>query len=234
MKQPSEIEIELLELAAPYALDAVTLTDRANIETRLAAAPEPITHAFHCEVRTVREALATISSTTATEPLAALRARVLSAVLKPSHHRLGWRSTLLAAAAAVAIGLGSVGIGLSMRHLPAPSETEQVLTAPDVRTSTVPISAGGTATIVYSRQHHAGVLVMNNLTPPAPGTVYQMWLLNDRAPTSAGTIGPTAVTPSTTAVLPDLGKSTALAFTIEPGTGSPQPTGAIIAKLPLA
>jgi anti-sigma-K factor RskA len=75
--------------------------------------------------------------------------------------------------------------------------------------------------------------VINNLTPPAPGTVYQMWLLTDHAPTSAGTIGPTAGTPSTTAVLPELGKSTALAFTIEPGTGSPQPTGAVIAKLPL-
>ena len=231
MNQPSEIE--LLELATPYALDAVTPTERADIETRLAAAPAAIADAFHTEVRTVRETLATLSSTTATEPPASLRTHVLSAVHKPSHHRLGWRSTLLAAAAAVAIGLGALGIGLGMRHPPAPSEAEQVFTAPDVHTSTAPMATGGTATIVYSRQHHAGVLVINNLTPPAPGTVYQMWLLHDQAPTSAGTIGPTAVTPSTTAVLPDLGKSTALAFTIEPGTGSAQPTGAIIAKLPL-
>jgi anti-sigma-K factor RskA len=42
-----------------------------------------------------------------------------------------------------------------------------------------------------------------------------------------------AVAPSTTAVLPKLGDSNALAFTVEPGAGSPQPTGAILAKLPL-
>jgi anti-sigma-K factor RskA len=42
-----------------------------------------------------------------------------------------------------------------------------------------------------------------------------------------------AVAPSTTAVLPDLGDSTALAFTVEPGAGSSQPTSPIFAKLAL-
>jgi anti-sigma-K factor RskA len=44
----------------------------------------------------------------------------------------------------------------------------------------------------------------------------------------------TAVAPSTTEVLPNLGASSALAFTVEPGNGSPQPTGTILAKLPLS
>jgi anti-sigma-K factor RskA len=43
-----------------------------------------------------------------------------------------------------------------------------------------------------------------------------------------------AVAPSTTAVLPDLGNSTALAFTVEPGNGSPRPTGRMLAQLPLS
>ncbi|HUH69758.1 MAG TPA: anti-sigma factor [Mycobacterium sp.] len=231
MNQPSKID--LLELATPYALDAVTPTERAAIETRLAAAPAPIAHAFHAEVRAVRETLAALSATTSAEPPAALRAQVLSTVVQPARRRFGWRSTLLAAAAAVAIGLGALGIGLSMRPPATPSTAEQVFTAPDVHTTTAAISTGGTATVVYSRQHHAGVLVMNNPTPPAPGTVYQMWLLDDHAPTSAGTLGRTAIRPSTTTVLPDLANSSAVAFTIEPGTGSPQPTGAVIAKLPL-
>ena len=42
-----------------------------------------------------------------------------------------------------------------------------------------------------------------------------------------------AVAPSTTAVLSNLGNSTKLAFTVEPGTGSTTPTGALIAELPL-
>jgi anti-sigma-K factor RskA len=41
------------------------------------------------------------------------------------------------------------------------------------------------------------------------------------------------VAPSTKATLTNLGSSTALAFTVEPGAGSPQPTSAILAELPL-
>jgi len=61
-----------------------------------------------------------------------------------------------------------------------------------------------------------------------------MWLMGAKGPTSAGTMGTAAVAPSTTATLTDLGSSTALAFTVEPGTGSSHPTGAILAELPLS
>ena len=94
--------------------------------------------------------------------------------------------------------------------------------------------AGGTATVMFSRDRNAGVLVMNNVPPPSQGTVYQMWLLGDKGPTSAGTMNTAAVAPSTTDMLTNLGSSSALAFTVEPGTGSPQPTGKILAKLPLS
>ena len=42
-----------------------------------------------------------------------------------------------------------------------------------------------------------------------------------------------AVTPSTTAVLPDLGSSQSLAFTVEPPGGSKEPTTPVFAQLPL-
>jgi anti-sigma-K factor RskA len=102
-----------------------------------------------------------------------------------------------------------------------------------VRTITGDIPTGGKATLVSSRDRDAGVLVMNNVAPPAAGTVYQMWLVGDKGATSAGVMDAKAVSPSTTAVLPDLGNSTTLAFTVEPGTGSPQPTGEVFAKLSL-
>jgi anti-sigma-K factor RskA len=63
--------------------------------------------------------------------------------------------------------------------------------------------------------------------------VYQMWLLKGDGPRSAGTMNAAAVAPSTTAVLPDLGDSKALAFTVEPGSGSTEPTTPIFAELPL-
>ena len=61
-----------------------------------------------------------------------------------------------------------------------------------------------------------------------------MWLIDDAGPHSAGTMDAEAVAPSTTAVLPDLGDSRTLAFTVEPGGGSEQPTTPIFAELPLA
>jgi hypothetical protein len=42
-----------------------------------------------------------------------------------------------------------------------------------------------------------------------------------------------AVAPSTTAVLPDLGSSRSLAFTVEPPGGSTEPTSPAFAELPL-
>ena len=112
---------------------------------------------------------------------------------------------MLAAAAAVVIGLGALGVGMALRPAPKPSTAEQVFAAPDVRTVSGEIPGGGTATVVFSREKNAGVLVMNNVAPPKPGTVYQMWLVDDDGPQSAGTMDAQAVAPSTTAVLPDLG-----------------------------
>jgi len=120
-----------------------------------------------------------------------------------------------------------------MRPHPTSTVAEQVLSAPDVRTVSRPLG-NGTATVVFSHDRNAAVLVMNNVTPPSSGTVYQMWLLSAKGPASAGTMGAAAVTPSTTATLKNIGASTALAFTVEPGTGSPQPTGNILAELPLS
>jgi anti-sigma-K factor RskA len=132
------------------------------------------------------------------------------------------------------IGLGAVGVGIAVRpSAPTVSTAQEVFGAPDVRTISGEIPGGGTATLVFSRDRDAGVLVMNNVAPPSAGTVYQMWLVGNEGAHSAGVMDAKAVSPSTTAVLPDLGDSTALAFTVEPGEGSPQPTGDVFAKLPL-
>lgn len=231
MTEPTEFE--LLELAAPYALDAVSDAERVDIERRVAAAPRPLAAAFEAEVRAIRETLAVASAATAVEPPPRLRAATLAAAESPGKRRSGWRNAAVAsAAAAIVVGAVAFGVGVLMRPHPPATVAAQVLAAPDVRTVSRPL-ADGTATVVFSRDRNAGVLVMNNVPPPSPGTVYQMWLLSAKGATSAGTMGTAAVAPSTTATLSNLGASTALAFTVEPGTGSAQPTGAILAELPL-
>lgn len=234
---------ELLELAVPYALHAVPDNQRDDLESRLANAELSLADAFYDEVRAVRETMAVVSAADARPPRADLRRQLLSAIdddnvvpLRPAGSQRGsskGRMTALAAAAAVAIGLTAVGVGLTLRP-PAPQSTaQQVFAASDVHTVSGAIPAGGTATVVFSRDRNAGVLVMNDVPPPSPGTVYQMWLVSDGGATSAGTMDAKAVAPSTTAVLTDIGSSKKLRFTVEPGSGSTQPTGQVIAELPL-
>lgn len=230
---------DVLDLAVPYAFHALPDDERDALEGGLATAGLAVADAFYDEVRAVRETMAAMSAADAEEPPAELRARLLSAIAddnvrslrQPARRRTGWLS---AAAAAVAVGLVAVGIGVSLRPpAPSPSTAEQVFAASDVHTISGAIPAGGTATVVFSRDRNAGVLVMNDVPPPSPGTVYQMWLVSDSGSTSAGTMDAQSVAPSTTAVLSDLGNSKRLKFTVEPGSGSTQPTGQVIAELPL-
>lgn len=231
MTEPTDFE--LLELATPYALHAVSDAERAVIDRQLAAAPPSVAEAFREEVRAVCETMTAISAATAAEPPTRLRTAVLATVQPDTGRRSRWRTALLAAAAAIVVGLAAFGAGIALRPSSKPSMAEQIMAAPDVRTVSGQL-AGGTATVMFSRDRNAGVLVMNNVPPPSQGTVYQMWLLGDKGPTSAGTMNTAAVAPSTTDILTNLGSSSALAFTVEPGTGSPQPTGKILAKLALS
>lgn len=231
MTEPTDFE--LLELATAYALHALSDAERADIDRRVSSAPSPVAAAFDNEVRAVRETMAAVSAATAAEPPAHLRAATLAAVKSDTSRYLRWRTAIFASAAAIIVGLGAFGIGVLTRPSASPTVADQILAAPDVRTVSRPL-ATGTATVMFSRDRNAGVLVMNNVPPPSPGTVYQMWLLGAKGPTSAGTMGTAAVAPSTTATLTNLGSSTALAFTVEPGSGSPQPTSAILAELPLS
>ncbi|HYY00959.1 MAG TPA: anti-sigma factor [Mycobacterium sp.] len=230
MTEPNPFE--LLELATPYALNAISDSERAAIDRQLAAAPTTVADAFGDEVRAVRETMALISAATAAEPPDRLRAAVLAGAQADTARRSRWRTAALAAAAAIIVALAAFGAGIALRPPPAPATAEQIMAAPDVRSVSADL-AGGKATVVFSRDMNAGMLVMNNVPPPSLGTVYQMWLVGDKGPVSAGTMDTAAVTPSTTHMFNDLGHSSVLAFTVEPGNGSPQPTGQIFAKLSL-
>jgi anti-sigma-K factor RskA len=256
MTQTQEHYGDLLDLAVPYALDAVSDDERGEIESRLASAGLPVADAFYDEVRAVRETMAALTAADVEPPPAHLRDRLLATVagdgprdnvrtlpsarVPADASPRRWRSTVLSAAAALTIGLAAVGVGMSLRpSAPAPQTTaqqstaEQVFSASDVHTVSGAIPAGGKATVVFSRDRNAGVLVMNDVPPPKPGTVYQMWLVSPEGESLAGTMDSDAVAPSTTAVIENIGRSTKLAFTVEPGTGSTKPTGTVIAELPL-
>ena len=231
---------DLLSLATPYALHALTDADIADIDLRLGDTHPDVVEAFVSEVRATRETMAVIADASAIDPPPYLREQLLRHVtedpvrsIRTVRQPRRWSTMVLAAAASLVVGLGAFGVGLSLRTTPTPSTAEQVFAAPDVRTVSGQIPGGGTATVVFSRDRDSGVLVMNNVPDPQPGTVYQMWLVDTDGAQSAGMMDAEAVEPSTTAMLPDLGSSRALAFTVEPAGGSSQPTSAMIAELPL-
>lgn len=224
----------LLELATAYALDAVSDSEREDIERRVAAAPASVAEAFYAEVQAVREAMAALSETTRLEPAPTLRARVLGEVIEPARPRKTyWRTAVLVAAAAVIAAVIATGVTMTLRPMPPASTTESVLSAPDLRTAAAQLPDGGTVTLLSSQQRNAAVVVMNDVPPPRSGTVYEMWLIDATGPRPAGIMNPETVKPSVTAVIGDLGHSTALALTNEPGRGSSQPTTTPFLKLPL-
>ncbi|MFF0281722.1 anti-sigma factor [Rhodococcus aetherivorans] len=239
-----DVDRELIDLAVVYALDAVSDAERRDIESRVAEAAPEVAAAFARETAAVRETMAVVSASTATEPPAGLRERLLDAIAAESgpqappvapisldERRGRRRNFLLAAAAALLVAGGGFAVVAQLQEGTAPTSA-QVFAAEDVRTTSGEIEGGGVATVVYSKEADAGVLVMNNVAPPAEGSVYQMWLITPEGPESAGIMDAEAVAPSTTAVLEGVGHSTALAFSIEPPGGSAQPTQ-IFAQLPL-
>ncbi len=230
MTEPADFD--LLTLATPYALHAVSADDRAEIDRRIAAASPAVERAFSGEVRAIRETMAIVSASTATEPPAELRHSIMALVNGQTLAHPRRRAIIAASVAAIVAALAAFGAGIALRPTAAPTVADRVLTAPDVRSVSSPL-ATGTATVLFSRDTGAGVLIMNNVPPPQPGTVYQMWLLSPAGAASAGTMDSQAVAPSTTAVIPRLGDSTALGFTVEPGSGSPQPTGQMLTEIPL-
>lgn len=244
---PSDEEQGLLDLAYPYALDAVSDNERAEIADRLAAAAAPTARTFSRIVADTQETMALVTAGDAVAPPPRLRQRVLQATQAPPQQdaaddlarRRARRRRLitLAAAAAVVIGVASTVVVRSFDRSPAPPAAltvAQVLASPDVRTASTAV-AGGTITLRASAAANAVVVSMSDVPPPPAGHVYQMWFVPASGTVrSAGTMGADSMPPPGGEVIPALDSATAVAVTVEPGSGSTQPTGAPIVTISLA
>ncbi|MGQ4616040.1 RskA family anti-sigma factor [Nocardia sp. R7R-8] len=71
---------DLLDLAYPYAMDAVAEIERRRIENRLATTDSGTAAAFPDTVRRIRETLAALSATAAVHPPSTLESRILRAI----------------------------------------------------------------------------------------------------------------------------------------------------------
>ncbi|MGW2562221.1 anti-sigma factor [Streptomyces sp. NPDC001514] len=107
----------------------------------------------------------------------------------------------------------------------------QVLTAPDVRTSTRALGGGGaTGTVAVSRERDGAVFLASGLPRAGAGKVYQLWFADGGTMRPAGLLDSSG---SPEALLMDgpVGRATAMGVTVEPAGGSPAPTSEPLAVL---
>ncbi len=247
-----------IDLAELYALDAVTDEERRAIEEYISAAPAAERASFLERVRQSRETL-TRTFRVEEEPPADLFDRIVAQLpaqlpvqpesrgpaqgvpadeLAKARERreerrrpAGTRRWLAGIAAAAAIALGGVGVGSYIADQNDP--LNQVVRADDVREASVPVAAGGTATVLVSSSKDALVVKMNGVPAPPEGKVYQMWLIprDGSAPVSQGLMDAEAL--SKPAVVEGIASAAALGITVEPVGGSTSPTLPTVAAAPL-
>jgi hypothetical protein len=107
-----------------------------------------------------------------------------------------------------------------------------VLSAPDSQVRGADAPDGGRVTVVVAPSLGDGVAVLSDLPEPGPGRAYQLWLIDDGVAASAGVMA--AGVGSGTALLDGLGAADTLGVTIEPASGSTQPTTPVLAGVALA
>jgi anti-sigma-K factor RskA len=108
---------------------------------------------------------------------------------------------------------------------------ESVLTAPDAITRRTTTKTGIRLSTVFSPEHHAAVVTYAGFPEIGLGRTYQLWRVRNDKTKSMRVLAPDAR--AGTAMVLNLSKGDAVAFTVEPEGGSGQPTGDVVVGLPL-
>ena len=238
-------------LSGAYALDAVTPEEAELVESAMQESEE-----LRSEIVGLSDtAVALGLGLPPVSPPPALRARLLDAIdstpqkaqedtladqgpspapmpagdhVAPRRRRRRRPMALLALAAAAVVLFGG-GFLVQRTLLEPQSEYSAISTAADVQYATHRVSGGGTATVYWSKSEHRTAVVLNGVSAPE-GKVLQLWSMRGKTVTSAGLYenGERYTLISGT---PSAGE--ALAVSVEPDGGSPQPTTVPIVAVPL-
>ncbi|MGW4529280.1 anti-sigma factor [Amycolatopsis sp. NPDC004378] len=231
-------------LAGAYALDAVDDLERAAFTRHLSECPLCAE-----EVAGFRETAALLGTAAAAGPDESFRRRVLTEIsqtrqqppqvptapVAPARHSR-WRKRALigvasvAAAAALLVGGISIGLGQSVSGRPVPvADGGAVTSAPDAATVRATVAGGGSVSATTSRQLGKVLVAANALPQLDSGHAYEVWLTSPGAPRSAGLVAAEGTLEAALATGID-----GVAVTVEPATGSLQPTAPSIANLALS
>lgn len=146
-------------------------------------------------------------------------------------------TTLLAAAAAVALIFGGgVAVNAVIQGQNASATAAQVSrieAAADAHRSTVAVSTGGTATLIWSVSLKRSAIVVQGIDRLPGGKTYELWYIDKNGATPAGTFD--ASGSSQSVVLDgDMAAGDTVGVTVEPSGGSRSPTTTPIAVIATA
>lgn len=231
---------DLHHLAAAYALDALEPDERARFEAHLAACAD-----CTADVAEFHHTAGELAGAEAVEPPAGLREQVLAraadapqepavpaADSPPSLAGRAARRTFPVLVAAVAL-LAVLAMGVVTRTAlvdrDRASDLLAVLAAPDVEL--VPLDGAGPpgdVRVAWSPSAGASVLIGSDLPAPGDDRTYELWVLADDGPRSAGVFEPDDDGRLERRLALPADPVGGWGITIEPAGGSPQPTGDIL------
>lgn len=234
------MSVDLHQLIAPYALDALEADDRSRFEAHLALCEQ-------CRVELVGflSTTARLGEAEAMTPPPELRDRLLTAISSTPQERpvvsalsqrsrarrMAPRVALVAAVAAAVIGIGGfIAENQRADDLRADrARLSAVMSAPDAATTEESAAGGGEVRVIASATHNAALVVGASLSTLDADETYQVWRMRDGKPTSVGLLGrgPGML------YVDGIKGADAFAVTVEPSGGSPQPTSDPIVATPV-
>lgn len=226
-------------LSGAYAVDALDDLERQQFEQHLAACAE-----CQAEVASLRETAALLTEPEAETPPPSLREGVLAGIGQirplppvqpersgPARVRLRALPQLMAVAAAVVL----LAVGAVLWHPWQGGHTtlaDRILHAPDAVRVTEKLPGGaGELTLVKSASLGRAVMIGDGVPEPPPGKTYQLWLQHPGDGMVSAGLMPDSREP--TVLTGDVVTANAAAITVEPASGSPQPTSEPVALFPL-
>lgn len=150
-----------------------------------------------------------------------------------------WLAFAAAVLAFALIAVSTAGVGLWRRNgqleqqvaqRAEASELASVLAAPDARLVDVDTDLSGDLRVVVSDSMDSGVVVADDLQAPPEDRIYQLWMIDDGQPRSAGLVQRRN---GVLGMLSEVAQAQAVAISVEPPSGSDAPTGPIVGQAPL-
>jgi anti-sigma-K factor RskA len=233
-------DIDIHQLAAAYALDAVDERERADFEAHYPTCP-----VCRPEIVGFRESLAQVASSVSMPPPAALKANVMAEIgmtrqLSPltsgsvvdlTDHRDRRSRSLRIVVAAAAVILMATGAFVAGRRAGTDGgfsgEAAGVMEQPDTRTSALNGTGTGSFRVVWSPSSKKAVVMGDSLPDPGPGKAYELWLV-DNTGAHAVRLLDKADGRQVRRVVTVEGSPTQWAVTVEPEDGVDVATGDVI------